>query len=229
MLPFLISPIIFHAFHASKLEAFSCAPKPSFLKAPCWGPRPPLPSPGNVCPLWICTCHASWFPCRDRASWWKVLFFFFFCLISHGNPCFYIELIVHVVQFSSSVMSNFLRPHGLQHTRLSSSSPTPRACSDSCALSHWCHPTISSSVTPFCSCLQSFPASGSLPMSQFFTSGVQSIGVSASEIPLELNGLISLQSKGLSRVFSNTIVQKHQFFCTQLSLWSHSHIHIWLL
>ena len=153
-------------------------------------------------------------------------FFFFFCLISHGNPCFYIELIVHVVQFSSSVMSNFLRPHGLQHTRLSSSSPTPRACSDSCALSHWCHPTISSSVTPFCSCLQSFPASGSLPMSQFFTSGVQSIGVSASEIPLELNGLISLQSKGLSRVFSNTIVQKHQFFCTQLSLWSHSHIHI---
>ena len=169
------------------------------------------------------------FPAETELLGGRSFFFFFFCLISHGNPCFYIELIVHVVQFSSSVMSNFLRPHGLQHTRLSSSSPTPRACSDSCALSHWCHPTISSSVTPFCSCLQSFPASGSLPMSQFFTSGVQSIGVSASEIPLELNGLISLQSKGLSRVFSNTIVQKHQFFCTQLSLWSHSHIHIWLL
>ena len=123
------------------------------------------------------------------------------------------------IQFSRSLTSNSLRPHGLQNARLPCPSPTPRVYSNSCPSNHrWCHPTISSSVTPFCSCLQSFPASGSLPMSQFFTSGVQSIGVSASEIPLELNGLISLQSKGLSRIFSNTTVQKYQFFSAQLSL-----------
>ena len=118
-------------------------------------------------------------------------------------------------------MSNSLRPHGLQHTRFPCPSPTPRACSDSCPSSRWCHPTISSSVIPFSSCLQSFPASGSFQMSQFFASGGQSIGVSASALvlpmniqdwfPLGLTGWISLQSKGLSRVFSNT-VQKHQFF-----------------
>ena len=118
-------------------------------------------------------------------------------------------------------------------------SPAPRVYSNSCPLSWWCHPTISSSIVPFSSCLQSFPASGSFPVSQFFSSGGQSIGVSASAsvlpmnihnwFPLGLTGLISLQSKGLSRVFSNTTVQKHQFFGAQLSLWSNSHIYTWLL
>ena len=139
-------------------------------------------------------------------------------------------------QFSPSVVSNSLWPHGLQHTRPPCPSPTPRACSNSCPLSQWCHPTISSSTIPFFSCLQSFPASGSFPMSQFFTSDGQSIGASASasvlpmnRFPLGWTALISLQSKGLSRVFSNTTVQKHQFFGTQLSLWSNSHFHTWLL
>ena len=142
------------------------------------------------------------------------------------------------VQFSHSVTSDSLWPHGLQHARPPCPSPTPRACSNSCLSSQWCYPTISSSVVSF-SCLQSFPASGSFPMSQFFTSGGQSIGVSASASVLPMNiqdwfpsgltGLISLQSKGLSRVFSSTTVQKHQFFSTQLSLWFNSHIHIWLL
>ena len=123
--------------------------------------------------------------------------------------------------------------------RLPCPSPSPRACSNSCPSSQWCHPTISFSVIPFSSCLQSFPASGSFPMSQFFTTGGQSIGVSASAsvlpmniqdwFPLGLTGVISLQSTGLSRVFSNTTVQKHQFFGAQLSLWSNSLIHTWLL
>jgi len=142
------------------------------------------------------------------------------------------------VQFSCSVMSDSLRPHRLQHTRLPCPSPTPRACLNSCPSSQWCHPIISSSDVPF-SCLQSFPASGSFPMSQFFTLGGQSIGASTSAsvfsmniqdwFPLGLTGLISLQSKELSRVFSNTTVQNHQFFGVQLSLWSNSHIHTWLL
>ena len=124
-----------------------------------------------------------------------------------------------------------------KHTRLPSPSPTPRACSNSCPSSWWCPPTILFSVVPFSSQLQSFPASGSFQMSQFFASG-GSIGVSASAsvlpmniqdwFPLGLIGWISLQSKGLSRVFSNTI-QKHQFFSAQLSSWSNSHIHTWLL
>ena len=123
-------------------------------------------------------------------------------------------------------------------TRLPCPSPSPRACSNSCPLSRWCHPTISSSVVPF-SCLQSFPASGSFPVSQLFTSGGQNIGVSASASVLPMNiqdwsplgwtGRISLQSKGLSRVFSNTTVQKHQFFDAQLSSQSNSHIHTWPL
>ena len=148
-------------------------------------------------------------------------------------------LLVLLLLFSHSVMSNSLRPHGLQHARLPCPSPTPRTCSNSCSSSQWYHSTISSSIIPFFSCLQSFPASGSFPISQFFTSGSQSIKVSASAsvlpmniqgwFPLGLTGLISLQSKGLSRVFSNTTVQKHQFFGTQLSLWSTSHIHTWLL
>ena len=131
------------------------------------------------------------------------------------------------VQFSHSVVSDSLQPHGLQHTRTSCASTTPGACSNSCPLSWWCHPTISSSAVPF-SRLQSFPASGSFQISQFFTSGGQRIGVSASAsvlpmniqdwFPLGLTGWISLQSKGLSRVFCNTTVQKHQFFGAQLSL-----------
>ena len=126
------------------------------------------------------------------------------------------------LQFSRSVESDSLQPHGLQPTRLPCPSPTPRACSNSCPSSWWCHPIISSSVVPFFSCLQSFPALRSFPVSQFFTSGGQSIGVSVSASVLPMNiqdwfplgwtGLISLQSKGLSRVFSNTTVQKHRFF-----------------
>ena len=132
------------------------------------------------------------------------------------------------LQFSHSVMSNPLQPHGLQHARPPCPSPTPRAYSDSWPLSWWCHPTISSSVVPFSSRLQSFPASGFFQVSQLFTSGGQSIGFSASTSVLPMNtqdwsplgwtGWISLQSKGLSRVFSNTTVQKHQFFSTPLSL-----------
>ena len=143
------------------------------------------------------------------------------------------------VQFSCSIVSDSLWPHGLQHTRLPCPSPTPGACSNSCPSSQWCHPTISSSVIPISSCLQSFPASGSFPMSQFFTSGDQSIGVSAPASVLPMNtqdwfslgwtGWISLQSKGFSRVFSNTTVPEHQFFSVQLSSWSNSHIHTWLL
>ena len=135
-------------------------------------------------------------------------------------------------------MSDSLPPHGLQPSRLPCPSPAPRACSNSCPSSWWCHPTISSSVIPF-SCLQSFPASGSFPVSQFFTSRGQSIGASASASVLPVNtqdwsplgwtGWISLQSKGLSGVFSNTTVQKHQFSSAKLSLWSHSLIHRWPL
>ena len=152
------------------------------------------------------------------------------------NVCNTIWLSLFSVQFSCSVVSDSLWPHGLQHARLPCPSPTPIVYSNSCPLSRWCHPTISSSVVPF-SHLQSFPASGSFPMSQFFTSGGQSIGASASVLPMNiqnwfplgLTGLIFLQSKGLSRVFSNTIVQKHQFFGNQLSLYSNPHIHTWLL
>ena len=133
--------------------------------------------------------------------------------------------------FSCSVVSDF------QHARLPCLSPSPRACSNSCPLSRWCHPTILSSVVPFSSHLQSFPASGSFPMSNpFFTSGGQSIVASASVLsmniqnwfPLELTGLISLQSKGFSGVFSSTAVQKHQFFGAQTSSWSNSHIQTWV-
>ena len=143
------------------------------------------------------------------------------------------------VQFSHSVMFNSLWPHGLQHTRPPCPSPTPRACSNSCPLSQWCHPKISFFVIPFSSCLQSFPVSGSFQMSWFFISGGQSIGVSASASVLQMNiqnwfplgfiGWISLQSKGLSRVSSNTAVLKHQFFNAQPSSWCNSHSHTWLL
>ena len=142
------------------------------------------------------------------------------------------------VQFSCSVMSNSLQSHGL-HARPPCPSPTPGVYSNSCPLSQWCHLTISSSVIPFSSCPQSFPASGSFQMSQLFISSGQRIGVSASTSVLPMNtwdwfplgwtGWISLQSKGFSRVFSNTTVQKHQFFGAQPSSQSNSHIHTWPL
>ena len=145
----------------------------------------------------------------------------------------------HLVQFSHSIVSDSLQPHGLQHSKHPCPSPTPRVYSNSCPLSSWCHPTISSSVVPFSSRLHSFPSSGSSPMSQFFTSGGQSIEVSASAsvlpmniqdwFPLRWTGCIFWQSKGLSRVFSDTTVQKHQFFGAQPSSQSNSHNHIWLL
>ena len=129
------------------------------------------------------------------------------------------------VQFNHSVVSDSLRPHEPQHARPPCPSPTPRVYPNSCPLSRWCHLTISSSVIPFSSCLQSFPISGSFQMSQIFASGGQNIGVSASTsilpmntqdwFPLGWTGWVH-QCKGLSRVFSNTTVQKHQFFCTQL-------------
>ena len=152
-------------------------------------------------------------------SWYKVAYF----LLSSS-------LSVHFssVQFSRSVMSDFLRPHELQHARPPCPSPTPVVHPNPCPLTWWCHPTISSSVVPSSSCPQSFQASGSFPMSQLFASGRQTIGVLAStsvppmntqdRSPLGWIGWISLQSKGLSRVFSNTTVQKHQFFGTHLSL-----------
>ena len=137
------------------------------------------------------------------------------------------------------VVSGSLQSHELKHARLPCPSPSSQACSDLCPLSQWCHPTISSSVVPFSSCLQSCPASGSFQMSQFFASGGQSAGVSASASVLPMNiqdwfplwctGWLYLQSKGPSRVFSNTTVQKHQFFGAQLSSQSNSHIHTWLL
>ena len=143
------------------------------------------------------------------------------------------------VQFSRSVVSDFLWPHEPQHARPPCPSPTPRVYSNSCPLSRWCHLTISFSVVPFSSCPQFFPASVSFQMSQLFTSGSQSIGVSASTSVLPMNtqewyplgwtGWISFQSKGLSRIFSSTTVQKHQFFSGQLSSQSNSHIHTWPL
>ena len=141
------------------------------------------------------------------------------------------------VQFSHSVVSDSLQPHESQHARLPCPSPIPGVYPNSCPSSWWCHPAISSSVIPFSSCPQSLPASGSFPMSQLFAWGGQSIRVSASTSVLPMNtqdwsplgqtGWISLQSKGLSRVFSNTTVQKHQFFGPQLSSQSNSHIHTW--
>ena len=146
-------------------------------------------------------------------------------------------LFMSSVQFSHSVVSDSLRPHELQYARPPCPSPTPRVHSNSRPLSQWCHPGISSSIVPFSSCPQSLPPSESFPMSRLFTWGGQSTGVSALAsflpkktqdwTPSEWTGWNSLQSKGLSRVFSNTTVQKHQFFGTQLSSQSNSHIHTW--
>ena len=157
-------------------------------------------------------------------EWWEF----------EGKKMYILYLVVH---FSHSLMFNSLRPHGLQRARLPSLHPTPGACSNSAALSRCCHPIISSSVILFSSCPHYFPASGSFPVSQFFASSYQSIGASALALPMNiqdwfslgLTDLISLQPKGLSRTFSNTKVQEHQFFGIQYSLWSNSHIHTWLL
>ena len=151
----------------------------------------------------------------------------------------YMYICVYIsVQFSHSVMSDSLWPHGLQRASLPCPSPTFRAWSSLCPLSQWCYPTISFSVVSFSSCLQSFPASGSFPMSHLFTSSGQNIGASASAsalpkniqdwVPLELTGWISLQSEGLSRAFSSTTVQKHHFFAAQSFLLSSSYICTWL-
>ena len=154
---------------------------------------------------------------------------FFFCSVTFYQ--------FSSVQFSRSVVSDSLRPHESQHARPPCPSPTPQGHPNPCPSSRWCHPTISSSVVPFSSCPHSFPASGSFPMSQLFTSGGQSTGVSVSASVLPVNtqdwsplgwtGWISLLSKGPSRVFSNTTVQKHQFFGAQPSSQSNSHIHTW--
>ena len=143
------------------------------------------------------------------------------------------------VQFSRSIVSDSFRPHESQHTRHRCPSPTPRVYPNLCPLSRWCHLTISSSVIPFSSCFQSFSTSGSFQISQLFPSGGQNLGVSASTSVLPMNtqdwfplggtGWISLQTKGLSRVFPNTTIQKHQFFGAQPSSQSNSHIHTWLL
>ena len=163
--------------------------------------------------------------------WWDCLYsIVHFCLLCHrliDHRCMglflgFFPVPIQSVQFSHSVMSNSLWSHELQHARPPCPSLTPRVCLNSCPSSKWCHPPISSSAVPFFSCLRSFPPSESFPMSQFFTSGGQSIGASASVLPGNIQdwfplgwiGWISLLSKGLSRVFSNTTVQKHQFFGT---------------
>ena len=162
----------------------------------------------------------------------------FWTQCSRGLCCVSLKACYFVVQ-SLTTTCPTLQPHGLEHARLPCPSLSSGFCSNSCPLSQWCHPTTSSSGALFFSCLQSFPASESFPVSQFFTSGGQSIGVSALAsvvsmniqdcFPLGLTGLISLQSKGFSRVFSNTTVQKHQFFSTQPYLSANSHIHTSLL
>ena len=157
--------------------------------------------------------------------------------ISYMNIFHHKFFIHYAIQFSRSVVSDSLQPHESQHARPPCPSATPGVHSDSRPSSQWCHPAISSSVIPFSSCPQSLPASESFPMSQRFTWGGQSTGVSASASflpkksqdwsPLEWTGWISLQSKGLSSVFSNSTVQKHQFFGTKPSSQSNSHIHTW--
>ena len=171
--------------------------------------------------LSICLCHLDFFHQYLIVFWVQV-----FCLLQFST-----------VQFSCSVVSDSLRPHESQHVRPPYPSPTPSVHSDSCPSSQWCHPAISSSVVPISSCPQSLPASESFPMTQLFTWGGQSTGVSALASflpkksqgwsPSEWTGWISLQSKGLSRVFCNTTVQKHQFFGAQPSSQSNSHIHTW--
>ena len=168
--------------------------------------------PGSLCVIWT----------------WLEFFSFYISKYFFGSSLSQDLVILSSVQFSHSVVSDSLWPHERQHTRPPCSWPTPGVHPNSCPLSQWCHPTISSCVIPFSSCPQSFPAWGSFPMSQLLTSGGQSVGVSASISVLPMNtqdwsplgwtGRISLQAKGLSGVYFNTTVQKHQVFCAQLSL-----------
>ena len=180
--------------------------------------------------------------CLNGVHFSMYYFFISLLLYLHSSSSFrysYLNFIDVSLQFSHSVMSNSLRPHEPQHARPPCPSPTPGVHPNPCPLSQWCHPTISSSIVLFSSCSQSFPASGSFQISQPFASGGQSIGVSASTSGLPMNtqdwsplgwtGWISLQSKGLSRIFFNTTVQKHQYFGTQPSSQSSSHIYTWLL
>ena len=172
--------------------------------------------------------HWGWFHCFSWGDRYAFLSFYYWRFLKLDL----LERRQHM--FNYSVVSNSLHPHGL-HCPL----PSPGVSSNSCPLSWWCHPTISSSIIPFSSCLHSFPLSGSYPMSQLFTSGGQIIGASASAsvlpikiqlwFPLRLTGLISLLSNGLSRVFSSTTVQRHQFFGIQPFLLFISHIHTRLL
>ena len=169
-------------------------------------------------------------------KWIIQICYFGDCILKYINNN---KMPISSVQFSRSVMSDSLQPHESQHARPPCSSPTPEIHSNSHPSSQWCHQAISSSVVPFSSFPQSFPASESFPMSELFTWGGQSIGVSALASflpkniqdlsPLEWTGWIPLQSKGLSRVFSNTTVQKHQFFGAQPSSQSNSHNHTWPL
>ena len=199
---------------------------------------------------WRRKCNQLQYSClenpRDKEAWWAAIYGVAqsqtqLKQLSSSSNCLKTKLMstmanIHTiktstVQFSHSVMSDSLWPHGLQHARLSCPSPTPGACSNSCPLSRWCHPTISSSAVSFSSCPQSLSASGSFQMSQLFTSASASVLPMNIQdwFPLGWTGWISLQSKGLSRVFSNTTVRKHQFFGAQLSLWSNSRILTWLL
>ena len=174
--------------------------------------------------------HSNWYRGELFNSFWYYLLKILYLLT---------VLKIQSVQFSCSVVSDSSQPHELQHTRPPCPSPTLGVYPSPCPLSQWCHPTISSFVISFSSCPQSFPASGSFQISQLFASDGQSFGVSASASVLTINiqdwsplgwtGCISLQSKGLSRVFSNTTVQKHQFFSAQLSSQSNSHMHTWTL
>ena len=180
--------------------------------------------------------YSNYINILSKTMYWITITFFVQLLpFPMVNDAFFLSF--SSVQLLSHV--RLLWPHGLQHARPPCPSPTPRVYPNSCPSSQWCHPAISSSIVPFSSCHQSFPASGSFQMSQLFARGGQSIGVSASPSVLPMNtqdwsplgwtGWISLPSKGLSRVFSNTTVQKHQFFAAQLSLQSNSHIHTWPL
>ena len=198
---------------------------------------------------WSGSHSYNWQTWNSCSLTWDKVMLSFFVLTEPGEPNQCIRILKpetqtkmnhrHFVQFSRSVVSESLRPHESQHARPPCPLPTPGVHSNSCPSSWWHHPAISSSVVPSSSCPQSLPASESFPMSQLFTWGGQSTGVSALASvppkntqdwsPLEWTGWISLQSKGLSRVFSNTTVQKHQFFGTQLSSHFNSHIHTWPL
>ena len=179
----------------------------------------------------------SWWRSRDKtgSEGWKLVEITWEPWIFRSQK----SVVTKLFLFSHSVVSDSLWPHGLQHARLSCPSLSPRVCWNSCPLNWWCHPNISSSVFPFSFCLQSFQATGSFPRSCLFIPGGQNSGASASAsvlpmniqgwLPLGLTGSIFLLCKGLSRVFSRTTVWKHQFFETQLSLWSNSYICTWLL